>query len=130
MPSTLNGGSSAVGRQSAAAVVTLDVSGSIIYRGPIAAPFPYTTLFRSIVNGGTLGGPGTIATATGNIDSTLNGVTKSSGTQVWTAVASPSRTPTTANNGEIDATTGTLDRENAIVNGGTLGGPGTIATAT
>src|SRR5260370_1313101 len=116
-------------------------------RTPTSALLPHTAPFRTvtggtvtstgtldlenaIVNGGTLGGPGTIATPAGNIDSTLNGVTIAGGSKVTAAVGTLDLTGIITNNGgEIDASTGTLDLENAIVNGGTLGGPGTIATA-
>jgi hypothetical protein len=47
---------------------------------------------------------------------------------VTAAVGTLDLTGTITNNGEFDATTGIIDLENAILNGGTLGGAGTIAT--
>ena len=82
------------------------------------------------INGGKLGGTGTIATGAGNIDSTLNGVTLASGTLVTASIGTLDLTGTITNGGEFDATTGTIDLENATINGGTLGGAGTIATGT
>ena len=87
-------------------------------------------LENATIKGGTLDGNGTIATAAGNIDSTLNGVTIDSNTLVTAVVGTLELTGIITNNGEIDATTGTLDFVDAIVNGGALGGPGTIGTAT
>src|SRR5262249_57126065 len=82
------------------------------------------------VTGGTLGGTGTIATATGNTDSTLSGVTIKSGTLVTAAVGSLDLTGSITNGGEFDATTGTIDLENVTVTGGTQGGTGNISPAT
>src|SRR5205809_3538848 len=95
--------------------------------GEIDATTGTLDLENAIVNGGTLGGPGTIATATGNIDSTLNGVTIGSGSKVAAAVGTLDLTGTITNNGAIDATTGTHDLQHAIGNRGPLGDPGTIA---
>jgi hypothetical protein len=47
---------------------------------------------------------------------------------VTAAVGTLDLTGTITNNGEFDATSGTIDLENATLNGGTLGGAGTIAT--
>jgi hypothetical protein len=55
-------------------------------------------------------------------------VTVNSGTKVTAAVGTLDLTGTITNNGEFDATSGTIDLENATLNGGTLGGAGTIAT--
>ena len=46
-----------------------------------------------------LGGAGTIATASGNTDSTLNGVTIASGSKVTAAVGTLDLTGTITNNG-------------------------------
>src|SRR5205809_5990305 len=97
--------------------------------GEIDATTGTLDLENAIVNGGTLGGPGTIATATGNIDSTLNGVTIGSGSKVAAAVGTLDLTGTIAEYREIDASGGRLDLENAIANGSTLCGPGSIASA-
>src|SRR5207253_6172977 len=64
------------------------------------------------------------------VDSMRSCVTISSGRKLAAAAGALGSAVSTTDLGEIDATTGTLDLENAIVNGGTLGGPGTIATAT
>jgi hypothetical protein len=127
--STLNGVTIAGGTTVTAAVGTLDLTGIITNNGEIDAGTGTLDLENATVNGGTLGGHGTIATATGNSDSTLNGVTIAGGTTVTAAVGTLDLTGIITNNGEIDATTGTLDLENATVNGGKLGGHGTIATA-
>jgi hypothetical protein len=60
-------------------------------------------LVRATINGGTIGGAGTITTATGNTDSTLNGVTIALGTTVTAAVGTLDLTGAIANSGEIDA---------------------------
>src|SRR5207237_4416648 len=62
---------------------------------------------------------------------THNGITDSSGTEVQTGARPIYLTGTITNTAtsEIDATTGTIDLENVIINGGILGGTGTIATA-
>jgi autotransporter-associated beta strand protein len=83
-------------------------------------------LVNTIINGGTLNGK--IATATGNASSTLNGLTLASSTLVTAVVGVLELTGTFANSGEFDATTGMLDLSNATIDGGTLGGDGTIAT--
>ena len=127
--STLNGVTVNSGTKVTAAVGTLDLTGTITNNGEFDATSGIIDLENLILNGGTLGGAGTIATATGNTDSTLNGVTVNSGTKVTAAVGTLDLTGTITNNGEFDATTGTIDLENAILNGGTLGGAGTIATA-
>ncbi len=126
--STLNGVTIAAGALVAAAVGTLDLTGTITNNGEIDATTGTLDLENAIINGGTLGGTGTIATATGNTDSTLNGVTIASGSKVTAAVGTLDLTGTITNKGEIDATTGGIDLESVTVNGGTLGGPGTIAT--
>jgi hypothetical protein len=130
--STLNGVTIGSGSKVTAAVGTLDLTGVITNHGEIdAAPGGTLDLENVTINGGTLGGAGTIATATGNTDSTLNGVTIASGSKVTAAVGTLDLTGTIANHGEIDAALGgTLDLANVIINGGTLGGAGTIATAT
>jgi VCBS repeat-containing protein len=85
-------------------------------------------LVRAMINGGTIGGAGTITTATGNTDSTLSGVTVNSGTTVTAAVGTLDLTGTIANSGTFLASGGTIDLENATITGGILGGAGTIAT--
>ncbi|MGZ5873049.1 MAG: beta strand repeat-containing protein, partial [Bradyrhizobium sp.] len=129
--STLNGVTIAAGTLVTAAVGTLDVTGTITNNGEIDATSGTLDLENAIINGGTLGGHGTIATAAGNSDSTLNGVTVAGGSKVTAAVGTLDLTGTITNTGgEIDAALGgTLDLENVIVNGGTLGGAGTITTA-
>ncbi|MGB9115991.1 beta strand repeat-containing protein, partial [Bradyrhizobium sp.] len=97
----------------------LTLNGAAIYSGTIIATGTLD-LENATINGGTLGGTGTIATASGNTDSTLNGVTIASGSKVTAAVGTLDLTGIITNNGEIDATSGTLDLENATVNGGTL----------
>ncbi|MGB9117736.1 beta strand repeat-containing protein, partial [Bradyrhizobium sp.] len=129
--STLNGVTIASGSKVAAAVGTLDLTGIVTNKGEIDATSGTLDLENATINGGTLGGTGTIATAAGNTDSTLNGVTIAAATLVTAAVGTLDLTGIITNTGgEIDAgATGTLDLENATVNGGTLGGTGTIATA-
>ena len=85
-------------------------------------------LESAIIIGGTLSGLGTIAAVSG--DNTLNGVSIAVDTKVTAnANATLDLTGTIANNGEIDAVVGgTIDLENVTINGGTLGGAGTIAT--
>src|SRR5262249_3719491 len=83
------------------------------------------------INGGTLGGQGTIATAIGNTDSALNNVTIAAGTTVTAAFGELDLAGTIINYGELDASgAGKLDLENVSLTGGTLGGKGTIGTAT
>src|SRR5260370_9125429 len=89
-------------------------------RTPTSALLPHTAPFRTvtggtvtstgtldlenaIVTGGTLGGPGTIATAAGNIDSTLNGVTIAGGSKVTAAVGTLDLTATSTKNGGTPA---------------------------
>jgi hypothetical protein len=83
-------------------------------------------LENATINSGTLGGA--ISTITGNTSSTLNGATLAFGTLVTAAVGVLELTGTIFNCGEVDATTGVLDLSNVTLNGGTLGGAGTIAT--
>ena len=111
-----------------AAFGVLELTGTIFNYGEIDATAGALDLDNATVNGGTFGGHGTIATASGNSDSTLSGVTVASGTTVTAAVGTLDLTGITTNNGEIDATTGALHLHNATVIGGTLGGAGTIAT--
>src|SRR5207302_221558 len=117
------------GTKVTAAVGTLDLTGIITNNGEFDATTGTIDLENASITGGTLGGAGTIATAAGNTDSTLSGVTVNSGTKVTAAVGTLDLTGTITNNGEIDATTGIIDLENASITGGTLGGAGTIATA-
>ncbi len=112
----------------AAAVGVLELTGTIANSGTFDSTATLD-LVNATVNGGTLEGAGTIATATGNTLSTLNGVTVDSGTVVAAAVGVLELTGTIANSGTFDSTA-TLDLVNATVNGGTLEGAGTIATAT
>ena len=79
---------------------------------------------NTTINGGTLGGK--IETVSPNKSSTLNGLTLAFGTLVTAAVGVLELTGTIFNNGEIDATLGALDLDNATVDGGTFGGHGTI----
>src|SRR6516165_3521454 len=89
-------------------------------------------LVNTRLNGGTLSGPGAIATATGNTDSILDGVTLKSGTTVTAAVGELDLTGFIAGFGaEIDANSGSgiaVDLESVILFGATLAGLGTIAT--
>jgi hypothetical protein len=86
-------------------------------------------LVNTAIVGGTLTGPGKIATAVGNSDSTLNGVTIAAGTTVAAAVGTLDLSGIITNHGAIDAALGAaIDMENVTLNGGTLAGPGTIAT--
>ena len=92
-------------------------------------PGSVLSLENVTINGGRLGGPGTIETTDGNTDSTLNGVTLNAGARVTAAAGELDLTGTITNNGELDASGGgKLDLENVTINGGTLGGNGTIAT--
>jgi autotransporter-associated beta strand protein len=85
-------------------------------------------LVNATINSGTLAGK--IATATGNSSSTLNGITLAAGSLVTAVVGALELTGIITNNGEFDAGTGaTLGLDNVTVNGGTLGGSGTIVTA-
>jgi Legume lectin domain/FecR protein len=86
-------------------------------------------LRNAAINGGFLGGSGRIATAAGNFDSTLNGITIAAGALVLAAAGTLDLTGAITNHGEVDATTGQVDLENANFGGGILGGTGTIATA-
>ncbi len=97
--------------------------------GEIDAATGTLDLVNATIDGGTLGGSGTIETAAGNSSSTLNGVTIASGTTVTDSTGTLVLTGAITDHGEIDATTGTLDLDNATVTGGTLGGGGTIETA-
>ena len=83
-------------------------------------------LSQDTFNGGTLSGTGTIATTTGNTETTLNGVTIASGTTVTAAAGILDLKGTIANSGAVDATTGTVNLDGATFNGGTLGGTGTV----
>lgn len=86
-------------------------------------------LVNAAITGGTLSGPGRIATATGNTDTTLNGVTIAAGTTVTAAVGTLDLSGIITSQGAIDAALGaSIDLENVTLNGGTLDGPGTIAT--
>ena len=90
-------------------------------------------LIDTTISGGNLDGAGTIVTGAGNVDSTLDGVTLGLGTLVTVGVGTLDLTGAiTLNSGaEIDATApGIIDLENATINGGILGGTGTIATGT
>ena len=111
-----------------AGVGTLDLTGTITDGGEFDATTGAIDLENATINGGKLGGTGTIATGTGNTDSTLNGVTLASDTLVTASIGTLDLTGTITNGGEFDATTGTIDLENATINGGKLGGTGTIAT--
>ena len=126
--STLNGLTLAFGSLVTAAVGVLELTGTIFNNGEIDATAGAVDLDNATVNGGTFGGHGTIATASGNSDSVLSGVTIASGSTMTAAVGTLDLTGITTNNGEIDATTGTLHLHNADVTGGTLGGTGIIAT--
>jgi hypothetical protein len=121
-----------------AAVGVLDLTGTIMASGAEIDANSGSGIAVDLENvnlvGGTLGGPGTIATATGNTDSTLNGVTLKSGATVTAAVGVLDLTGTImASGAEIDANSGSgiaVDLENVDLVGGTLGGSGKIATAT
>ncbi len=126
--STLNGLTLAFGTLVTAAVGVLELTGTIFNNGEIDATLGALDLDNATVDGGTFGGHGTIATASGNSDSVLSGVTIASGSTVTAAVGTLDLTGITTNNGEIDAATGTLHLHNADVIGGTLGGLGTIST--
>ncbi len=126
--STLNGVTLAFGTLVTAAVGVLELTGTIFNYGEVDATLGALDLENATVNGGTLGGGGTIATASGNLDSTLDGVTVASGTTLTAAVGTLDLIGITTNNGEIDATTGTLHLYNASVTGGALGGTGPIST--
>ena len=126
--STLNGLTLAFGTLVTAAVGVLELTGTIFNNGEVDATTGALDLDNATVNGGTFGGHGTIATASGNSDSVLSGVTIASGSTVTAAVGTLDLTGITTNNGEIDATTGALHLSNADITGGTLGGTGTIAT--
>jgi hypothetical protein len=86
-------------------------------------------LKNAVINGGTIAGPGRIATAFGNVESILNGVTIAAGALVLAVAGALDLRGTITNNGEVDATTGQVDIENANLAGGVLGGTGTITTA-
>ena len=126
--STLNGVTLAFGTLVTAAVGVLELTGTIFNNGEVDATAGALDLVNATVDGGTFGGHGTITTASGNSDSVLSGVTIASGSTVTAAVGTLDLTGITTNNGEIDATTGTLHLHNADVIGGTLGGSGTIST--
>src|SRR6202041_1869541 len=126
--STLNGLTLAFGTLVTAAVGVLELTGTIFNNGEIDATAGALDLDNATVNGGTFGGHGTIATASGNSDSVLNGVTIANGSTMTAAVGPLDLSGITTNNGEIDATTGTLHLHSADVIGGTLGGNGTIST--
>ncbi len=127
--STLNGVTIASGSTVTDSVGTLVLTGTITDHGEIDATTGTLDLDNATVTGGSLGGSGTIETASGNSSSTLNGVTIASGSTVTDSAGTLVLTGTIADHGEIDATTGTLDLDNATVTGGTLGGSGTIETA-
>ena len=80
------------------------------------------------ISGGILSGFGTIAAVSG--DNTLDSVTIAIGTKVTANnLGTLDLTGTITDNGEIDAAIGgTIDLESVTIVGGTLGGPGTIAT--
>jgi hypothetical protein len=126
--STLNGLTLAFGTLVTAAVGVLELTGTIFNNGEIDATAGALDLDNATVNGGTFGGHGTIATASGNSDSVLNGVTIANGSTMTAAVGTLDLSGITTNNGEIDATTGTLHLHSADVIGGTLRGNGTIST--
>jgi hypothetical protein len=111
-----------------AVIGALDLTGAITNKGEVDATTGQVELENVNLGGGILGGSGRIATAGANIDSTLSGVTVAGGSTVTAAVGALDLTGTITNNGQIDATTGKIDFENATLNGGTLGGGGIIAT--
>ncbi len=119
-----------------AAVGELDLTGTITNNGEFDANSGTgisLDLENVTLTGGTLGGSGKIGTASGNTTgSTLNGVTLKSGTTVTAAAGVLNLTGTITNNGEIDANSGTgiaIDLVSLTLLGGTLGGLGSIATA-
>ncbi len=126
--STLSGVTIAASTLVMAVIGALDLSGAITNNGEVDAATGKVDLENVHLSGGTLGGSGTIATADANIDSTLDGVTVAVGSTVTAAVGTLDLTGIIANHGQIDATTGKIDFENATLNGGTLGGGGIIAT--
>jgi len=112
-----------------AVIGALDLTGAIANNGEVDATTTGQVELENLnLSGGILGGSGRIATAGANIDSTLDGVTIAGGSTVTAAVGTLDLTGTITSNGQIDATTGKIDFENATLNGGTLGGGGTIAT--
>ena len=125
---TLSGVTIAASTLVLAVIGALDLSGAITNNGEIDAASGKVDLESVHLSGGTLGGNGSIATADANIDSTLDGVTVAAGSTVTAAVGTLDLTGIIANNGQIDATTGKIDFENATLDGGTLGGGGIIAT--
>jgi hypothetical protein len=113
--------------------IVTNTNGTIQVDGTDATHFATLDLINAVLNGGTLGGSGKILTAAGNTASTLNGVTLKSGTKVTSAAGVLNLTGTlTATGAEIDSNNGTglaIDLESLTLLGGTLGGLGTIATA-
>ncbi len=128
--STLNNVTVANGTNVTANGGTLDLTGTITLNGEIDAGTSAVDLENVTINGGTLGGSGTIATQISGSDSTLNNVTIRFGTTVTASAGTTlDLTNLITNNGEIDAATGgTIDLESVTIVGGTLSGPGTIAT--
>lgn len=112
----------------------LTLNDATITGGTVSADAGSTIdLINTGMTGVTLGGTGQIRTATGNAASTLNGVTLKSGTRVIAAADTLNLTGTIAAAGaEIDANSGpgiAVDLESLVLVGATLGGLGTIATA-
>jgi hypothetical protein len=111
-------------------VGTLDLTGTVS-GGEIDASGGSVTLDDVSLSESILGGTGTIETAAGNTDSTLDDVEIGNGTIVTVSVGTLDLTGTIANGGTLTAVTGgTIDLENADIQGGTLStsGTGTIAT--
>jgi hypothetical protein len=128
--SILSGVTIASGSTVTAAVGTLDLTGMTTNNGEIDATTGGTLhLHNATVIGGTLGGAGTIATDSLNQFSVLKNVTIANSTKIFASAGVLELTGTIHNNGVIDATTGTIELINADIIGGTLGGDGTITTA-
>ena len=125
--STLDSVTLSLGALAAAAVGVLELKNIITNYGEIDATKGTLDLYNATINGGTLGGTGTITTLLGNSESILNNLTIALGTKVSASSGELELTGTINNNGEIDATTGFVVLDRATVIGGTLGGSGTIA---
>src|SRR5262249_19411639 len=128
--SALNNVTIAAGTTVSAAFGELDLAGTIINYGELDASGAGKLDLENVsLTGGTLGGKGTIGTATGNIHSTVKKEPHAAGTTVTAAVGELVLIGTITNNGALDASgIGKIDLENVTIDGGTLGGNGTIAT--
>ncbi len=109
----------------------LDLTGTITNNGEFDATTGALDFLNANITGGKLGGTGTITTDAANTATTLNGVTLKSGSKVTASAGVLNLTGSiTATGAEIDANNGAaVDLVSLILLGGTLGGLGTIATA-